>query len=73
MSAVIHAPVELIEEVADLRFPAKANQRLQDLMDSNTEGRLTEAERHELEALVELSERISLVRAKALHLLGRRP
>ncbi len=34
---------------------------------------LTEAERAELEGLAEMSERISLVRAQALHLLGRKP
>jgi len=33
----------------------------------------TETERAELESLVELSERLSLVRAEALHLLGRSP
>ena len=42
-------------------------------MDRNNEGMLTEAERSDLESLVELSERLSLVRAEALHLLGRRP
>ena len=42
-------------------------------MDRNNEGLLTESERAELEALVELSERLSLVRAGALHLLGRPP
>jgi hypothetical protein len=42
-------------------------------MDRNTEGRLTKAEKAELESLVEMSETISLVRAEALHLLGRRP
>ena len=73
MTAVIQAPVELVEEIAELRLPVKADQRLQDLMDANTEGKLTQAERHELEALVELSERISLMRAKALVLLGRKP
>ena len=36
-------------------------------------GELTEPEREELEALVELSERLSLVRAEALQLLGREP
>lgn len=31
------------------------------------------ADRADLESLVELSERLSLVRAEALHLLGRKP
>jgi hypothetical protein len=73
MSAVLKAPVSLVEAVAELRFPQKTDDRLQLLMDRNTEGRLTEAEREELEALVELSERISLLRAQALRLLGRKP
>ena len=42
-------------------------------MDRNTEGLLTDAERAELETLVELSEQLALVRATALHLLGRKP
>jgi hypothetical protein len=40
-------------------------------MDRNTEGLLTDAER--LEALVEPSETLALVRATALQLLGRAP
>jgi hypothetical protein len=59
--------------VAALRFPPRADQRLQGLMDRNNEGVLTDAERGELEALVELSETISLVRCQALHLLGQSP
>ena len=73
MTAMIPAPLELMEAVAALRLPAKADQRLQALMDRNTNGTLTEEERQDLEALVEWSETISLVRAKALHLLGRKP
>lgn len=42
-------------------------------MDRNTDGGLTAAEREELEALVELSETLSLVRAQALDVLGRQP
>jgi hypothetical protein len=71
--SVIEAPVEMIEAVAELRFPPKADELLQTLMDRNTEGVLTEAERAELEALVELSETMSLLKAQALHLLGRVP
>jgi hypothetical protein len=73
MGATISAPVEWIEFVSDLRLPHRANERLQHLMDRNTEGRLTESERAELETLVELSEQFSLVRAQALQLLGRKP
>lgn len=71
--SVIEAPLEMVEAVAALRLPPKADSRLQVLMDGNTSGLLTPAEREELEGLVELSETIALVRAKALHLLGRKP
>lgn len=73
MSAVIEAPLQMVESVAALRFPPQADRRLQVLMDRNTEGRLTAEEREELEALVELSETMALVRSQALHLLGRDP
>jgi hypothetical protein len=69
----VEAPVELMESLAALRFPPKTDALLQDLMDRNTEGRLTAAEREELEALVEFSERLALLRAQALRILGRNP
>ena len=70
---MVEVPVELVEEVAALRFPPKTDVRLQHLMDRNTEGKLTEAEREECEALVELSEQLALLRARAMRLLGRKP
>ena len=73
MGATVAAPVEWVESVSDLRLPSRANERLQQLMDRNTEGLLTDAERAEFEALVELSEQLSLVRAQAVYLLGRTP
>jgi hypothetical protein len=73
MGITVSAPVEWVESVRDLRLPPKANERLQQLMDQNTEGLLTETERTELETLVELSETLSLVRARALQLLGHTP
>ena len=73
MNSVIAAPVDWIKSVGDLRMPAKADHRLQNLMDRNNEGLLTGAEREELEALAELSEQLSLVRAEALQILGRSP
>jgi len=45
MNAVIAAPVDWIEAVGNLRLPPKADQRLQDLMDRNTDGLLSDAER----------------------------
>lgn len=67
----IEAPIELVTSVADLQLPQKIDARLQILMDRNTEGRLSESERAEFEALAELSEKISPLRVQALRVLGR--
>jgi len=67
---MIETPVELVTSVADLRFPPKIDAHLRTLMDRNTEGQLSEAEREDLEALVELSETISLLRGQVLRVLG---
>ena len=42
-------------------------------MDRNNEGLLQGPEKEELEALVELSEQLSLVRGEALQILGKQP
>ena len=73
MNATIDAPLSWVESVGDLRLPPKSDQRLQELMNRNNDGLLSDVERAELESLVELSEHLSLVRAEALHLLGRTP
>lgn len=73
MNTTIDAPVEWVETIGQLRLPSKADDRLQQLMDRNNEGELAAGEREEMESLVELSEQLSLVRAEALLLLGRRP
>ena len=70
---VVAAPVDWIEFVSELRLPANADHRLQELMDRNNEGRLLAKERAELESLIEISETLSLLRCRALHLLGRTP
>jgi hypothetical protein len=70
---VVAAPVDWIEFVSELRLPANADRRLQELMERNNEGRLLAKERAELESLIEISETLALVRAKAVHLLGRTP
>src|SRR5262249_38671258 len=62
LAAVFEAPVEMVEAVAALRLPPRADRHLQALMDRNTNGVLTPAEREELDALVELSETIALLR-----------
>lgn len=71
--SVIEAPSDWVESVGALRLPPRTDQRLQTLMDRNTEGQLTNEERLELESLVELSEKLALVRAEAFLLLGRSP
>jgi len=73
VTSTIAAPVDWIEAVGKLHFPSKADHRLQELMNRNNEGLLQESERAELEALVELSEQLSLVRGEALQILGRQP
>ncbi len=57
--------------MAEFRFSPKLNAKLQALMDRNTEGQLSDTERDELEALVELSETVALWRWEALKVLGR--
>ena len=73
MSSTIAAPANWVEAVGKLHFPSKADRRLQELMDRNSEGLLEPSEREELEALVKLSEQLSLVRGEALQILGKRP
>ncbi len=73
MDATVDAPLEWVESITMLGLPAQADKRLQELMDGNNEGKLSDQERADLAALAELSERLSLVRAEALHLLGRKP
>jgi hypothetical protein len=73
MNAIIPTPATLLEAVGQLHLPPAADQHLQQLMDRNTEGQLSPAEVQELSGLAELSEKLSLVRAQALLLLGRKP
>ena len=73
MDTTVDAPLQWVESITMLRLPEQADQRLQDLMDRNNEGQLSQQEQADLAALAELSERLSLVRAEALHLLGRKP
>ena len=56
-----------------LRLPEQKNQRVQALMQRNNEGQLSDGEPRDLAALAELSERLSLERAEALHPLSRKP
>jgi hypothetical protein len=72
MPATIEAPAAWIESISDFRLPPETDRQLQNLMDRNNEGLLQPAEKEELAALTALSEEISLLRAKAMQLLGRK-
>jgi hypothetical protein len=73
VTAMLETPRELVQSFADLRLPPRTDAKLQSLMDRNNEGLLNTEEREDLEALVELSESLGLLRARALKALGRRP
>ena len=73
MDTTVNAPLEWVESITMLRLPQHADQRFQDLMDRNNEGNLTEQEKADLASLAEMSEQLSLLRAEALRLLGRKP
>ena len=73
MSATINVPSKWLESVTSLKFPESTDRRLQELMDRHNEGQLNPVEVQELEALVEMSEELSLVRAGAYRLLGKQP
>ena len=73
MTATIPVPASWIESIGDFRLPAQTDRHLQTLMDRNNAGLLQPSEKDELAALAALSEEISLLRAEALNLLGKRP
>lgn len=65
MGPTIETPVDFLEEMANFAFPSSTQEKLDDLMDKNNDGKLTDSEKNELKALVELNERVSLVKARA--------
>ena len=73
MTATIPGPASWIEAIGGFRLPSQTDRHLQTLLDRNNEGLLQPSEKDELAALAALSEEISLLRAEALHLLGKRP
>jgi hypothetical protein len=73
VTAAVEVPLAWVESLAELRLPPTADARVQRLMDRNTNGELSPAERDELEAWAELSETMAMYRVQALRLLGRRP
>lgn len=69
MAQTIEIPIQFLEEMANFQFPGSTQERLDCLMDKNNEGLLEEDERQELWALVDINERVSLLKGKALLLL----
>jgi len=65
--------LDWVEAVGKLHLPSTADSRLQKLMDRNNEDLLGQSELEELAALVELSEKLRLVRGEAWQILGKRP
>ena len=70
---MVPTPKDFLEYLADMRFSPEANARIQDLMDRNNEGLLSPQEREVLATLASLSQDMSIVRSRALMLLGRKP
>ena len=73
MADTVAVPEEWIESVTELTFPESTDRRMQELMDRNNEGTLSAEEKKDLQALVEMSEELSLVRAQAFRFLHRDP
>ena len=65
MSRTVEIPLDLLEEVAQLEFPSSMQKALARLMDKNNEGLLSEEEREELQAWVDLNELVSLLKGRA--------
>jgi hypothetical protein len=66
-------PAAILQEVANLKFPPETEARMTSLMDRNSDGSLTPTERDELAAMVNWGHRISLLRARAMLILGHKP
>ena len=69
MSQTIEIPADFLEELAEYQFPPSIQDQITRLMDKNTEDQLSEDERKELQALVELSESVSIMKGRAKFLL----
>lgn len=66
MSHQILIPMKMPEEVKSFRLPRALDRRLHDLLDRQSSGlKLTTRERQEAEALVELTQNLSILQMKA--------
>ena len=70
---LLPTPRDLLEQMADMRFDPATDARLQDLMDRNNFGELSEDERAELAGYAALNQQMSIARARAMVVLGRKP
>ena len=69
MSQTVEIPAEFLEEIAEYQFPPSVQDRITTLMDKITEDQLSEDEQKELQALVELSESVAIIKGRARLLL----
>ena len=65
MGQTVEIPVQFLVEMAGIEFPASTQEKLDRLMDKNNEGLLSAEEREELKALVDINERVSLIKGRA--------
>lgn len=65
----IRKTVEFLEEMAEFQLPPSVQEQLAKLMDKNTEDQLSKDEQKELQALVEFSESVSIMKGRAKLLL----
>ena len=66
MSRSVVIELEMPADLKQFRLPKGVNRRLQDLLDKQSrDGKLTRAERHEAEGLVNLADMLSLLRLRA--------
>lgn len=72
LDALAHLSDDALWTIAREQMPADLQARMGELMDRNTQGRLTDREREELEAQVERGDRLTLRKAEAAALLTQR-
>ena len=72
LDALQHLSDDALWTIAAEQMPDSAQSRMQNLMDRNSRGPITDEEYHELEALVERGNRLMVRKAEAAVLLNQR-
>lgn len=72
MPKPMSSPQSLLEDLAGFMLPRSTQRRLVRLMDLNSEGALTADQARELKSLVELNERLSILKGRARLVLERK-